>query len=448
MTAVRPCSTARLRQQPLLASSSRPSAQPSVTRPLARRRLCQPLRSRHGSMDAEMQSSADVAALEQLYLSSDQAAAVLSLSSLASQDEGLSSGSRSEELCGKMICVEHTVDDISGEVLVTDPSPPGLIGRLLDLLPISKRTRGIVMLNLLVILVASNWVVVKDVGNNFDPFGFAFLRFAVAAAAFSPFLKAASKDKRIMAAGFELGVWTAAGYIAQSAGLLTTDASRASFLSTFTVLVVPFLAGLSGKGVSAVTWASCLAALVGVGLLEQGGAPAGVGDIWSFASAVAFGVQVFRTEHHARKLGNSANLPLMSVVLTTTMLFAALAAGLTHPDAVMNMIHHPMVAENMLTGGHLPWTQVFYTGLLTTDLALMMEIFALQDVSSVDAAIIYTLEPVLGAALAWGMLGERLGAKGLIGAAIILASSLVTQVMGGKGEADAEPKLLSVDKED
>lgn len=150
-------------------------------------------------------------------------------------------------------------------------------------------------------------------GNNFDPFGFAFLRFAVAAAAFSPFLKAASKDKRIMAAGFELGVWTAAGYIAQSAGLLTTDASRASFLSTFTVLVVPFLAGLSGKGVSAVTWASCLAALVGVGLLEQGGAPAGVGDIWSFASAVAFGVQVFRTEHHARKLGNSANLPLMSV---------------------------------------------------------------------------------------------------------------------------------------
>lgn len=32
-------------------------------------------------------------------------------------------------------------------------------------------------------------VVVKDVGGSFDAFGFAFLRFAVAAAAFSPFLK-------------------------------------------------------------------------------------------------------------------------------------------------------------------------------------------------------------------------------------------------------------------
>ncbi len=56
--------------------------------------------------------------------------------------------------------------------------------------------------------------------------------------------------------------------------------------------VVPLLAGLSGKGVSPVTWASCVAALVGVGLLEQGGAPPGVGDIWSMLSAVAFGLQV------------------------------------------------------------------------------------------------------------------------------------------------------------
>ncbi len=40
---------------------------------------------------------------------------------------------------------------------------------------------------------------------------------------------------------------------------------------------------------------------------------------------------------------------------------------------------------------------MLYCGLLTTDLALLMEVLALQDVSSVEAAIIYTLEPVLGA---------------------------------------------------
>lgn len=92
--------------------------------------------------------------------------------------------------------------------------------------------------------------------------------------------------------------------------------------------------------------------------------------------------------------------------------------------------------------------QVLYCGLLTTDLALLLEILALQDVSSVEAAIIYTLEPVLGASLAWAVLGERLGAKGLVGAGIIVASSLATQVWGnvsgeeaklvGEGSADGE----------
>lgn len=78
-------------------------------------------------------------------------------------------------------------------------------------------------------------MVIKDSNSSFDPFAFSFLRFTVAAAAFAPFLKAASSDRRVINAGIELGIWTAAGYLLQSQGLLTTDASRASFLSTFTV---------------------------------------------------------------------------------------------------------------------------------------------------------------------------------------------------------------------
>lgn len=89
------------------------------------------------------------------------------------------------------------------------------------------------------------------------------------------------------------------------------------------------------------------------------------------------------------------------------------------------------LAHRPLLGPRPAPLQVLYCGLLTTDLALLMEILALQDVSSVEAAIIYTLEPVLGASFAWALLGERIGAKGLAGAAIIVASSLATQIMGG-----------------
>lgn len=55
--------------------------------------------------------------------------------------------------------------------------------------------------------------------------------------------------------------------------------------------------------------------------------------------------------------------------------------------------------------------------------------------------------PPLYAAFAWVMLGERLGAKGFAGAGIILASSLVTQVLGSEPKSEeedaAEPMQLA-----
>lgn len=61
------------------------------------------------------------------------------------------------------------------------------------------------------------------------------------------------------------------------------------------VLVVPILAGVSGKAnVKPLTYFSALMALAGVGLLvEKGGVimPT-AGDLWSLVSAIFFGVQV------------------------------------------------------------------------------------------------------------------------------------------------------------
>lgn len=84
-----------------------------------------------------------------------------------------------------------------------------------------------------------------------------------------------------------------AGYLTQSIGMLTADASRGAFLSGFTVVVVPLMAGLCGTAkLKRSTWVAVGAALVGISLLEDSGAPASWGDFWSFASAVLFGAQV------------------------------------------------------------------------------------------------------------------------------------------------------------
>ena len=55
----------------------------------------------------------------------------------------------------------------------------------------------------------------------------------------------------------------AAGYTAQAFGLAQTTASHGAFTSTFTVLAVPLLVGLSGRRVAKTTWVAGFAALIG-----------------------------------------------------------------------------------------------------------------------------------------------------------------------------------------
>lgn len=82
----------------------------------------------------------------------------------------------------------------------------------------------------------------------------------------------------------------------------------------------------------------------------------------------------------------------------------------------------------------IPWAAILYLGLIVTAMGLWMEVIALQDVSSVEAAIVYTLEPVVGAAFAYVLLGERWGPTGWIGAALILVACLGTQLFGAEKE--------------
>ncbi|KAL3162993.1 hypothetical protein ABBQ32_009425 [Trebouxia sp. C0010 RCD-2024] len=298
---------------------------------------------------------------------------------------------------------------------------------------LSPRVRGLILLNILVLLCGANWVVLKETEGVFDPFTFAALRFTLAAAVFSPWIGDAVKDRTVLRGGLELGAWSALAYMTQSVGLVTSDASRASFISTFTVLVVPILAGLSGRGVKPLTWASCIVALLGVGLLEQGGAPPGVGDVWNLLSALFFGLQVFRTEHYSHAIKSSEKsgpLGLIAILVYTIAAVALVSCAIAHPGELQSTLLHPQQSLATVMSPAFPWRQVAFTGLLSTDFVIYIELIALHDVTSIDAAVVYTLEPVLGATLAYLLLGERWGPAGWVGAGLIVTSSLATQIFG------------------
>ncbi|XVF02857.1 hypothetical protein REPUB_Repub04eG0210700 [Reevesia pubescens] len=108
-----------------------------------------------------------------------------------------------------------------------------------------------------------------------DPPAFTVVRFMVSAIPFIPFVVRARGDVCIRNAGMELGFCVSLGYLTQALNylVLTSDAGRASFISMFTVIVVPLLDSMLGAAIPSLTWFGALMSVLGVAMLESGGSP-------------------------------------------------------------------------------------------------------------------------------------------------------------------------------
>uniref|UniRef100_A0A2N9FT91 EamA domain-containing protein n=1 Tax=Fagus sylvatica TaxID=28930 RepID=A0A2N9FT91_FAGSY len=265
-----------------------------------------------------------------------------------------------------------------------------------------------------------------------DPATFSAVRFVVSAIPFLPFVFHARDDIKTRNAGMELGLWVSLGYLIEAIGLLTADAGRASFISLFTVIVVPLLDGILGAIIPARTWFGVLMSALGVAMLECSGSPPSVGDLLNFLSAIFFGIHMLRTEHISRSTKKENFLPLLGYEVCVVALLSTIWVLI---GGWFDGVH----GFNQLTwtwtelwdwSVAFPWIPALYTGIFSTGLCLWVEIAAMRDVSATETAIIYGLEPLWGAGFAWFLLGERWGTSGWIGAALVLGGSLMVQIFG------------------
>lgn len=135
--------------------------------------------------------------------------------------------------------------------------------------------------------------------------------------------------------------------------------------------------------------------------------PCTAGDALSIISALFFAIQLFRTEQMSRKLPEGNALNLMAVIISTVAVASVSSAVVVHwqdaAAAASNLWHviasgiHAMAPGDSGSDTAQPLYELLYTSFCSTDLVLLIELLALQDVSSTEAALIYSLEPVSGA---------------------------------------------------
>jgi drug/metabolite transporter (DMT)-like permease len=331
--------------------------------------------------------------------------------------------------------------------IASDISPASIVNTLTEEAP----PLSIFLLNLVAVIWGSQHAVIKMVVDDSEASLFTLLRFGLAALIASPYTPGlsslfrqdddsepvdADEVKKAWRWGAEMGMWMFLGFSFQAIGLASTTAQRSGFLLYLNVKFVPFFARfLLGREISIPTWVSAATAFTGTALLALDGNSIGfnVGDAWSIAAAMSSAMFILRLEFASKQVSDSAQLN------AACLWIVALLAGIwSLTQGILDSSGISTTADQLKDVAIAHPLELIYLGGVTTALANYIQTKAQKDVSAERASVIYSMDPVYGAAFSWLLLGETLGGpQALLGAGLITlaAATNIFLDFGGKKTA-------------
>ncbi len=201
----------------------------------------------------------------------------------------------------------------------------------------------------------------------------------------------------------------------QQAGLVTTTAGNAGFITSLYVVIVPFVM-LVGWG-ERPHWLAILAVLLagaGAFLLSTGGEMhVQAGDALELAGAVFWAMHVVVLGKFASKF-DAISFSAGQLLVGSLLNFGA-AAVFERGNLVLPL---PVVEA------------ILYTALISLGLGYTLQIWGQKHTPPTDAAILLSLESVFAVLGAWILLRESLSAVQVLGCVIILAAVVLSQARG------------------
>ena len=296
----------------------------------------------------------------------------------------------------------------------------------------SRNLKAHLLLLLTTFIWGATFVQVKDALRDVSPLLFNAVRMVVAAVALLlmhwPHIRKINTSTLL--AGASVGIFFGAGYEFQTAGLKLTTPSKSAFLTGVSVVLVPvFLAIFWRKAVGRWTAIGVLAAMTGLFLLTVPGGAAGwgdfksvnTGDLLTLGCAVAFAFQIIFVGR-ATQAHDFQQIAFLQVAVAAIFMVPAV----------------PLLEQTYVIWSWRVIIAIMVTALLSTAAAFTMQAWAQQFVGATNTALILALEPVFAWLTSYIILGESLKLRAALGAILIVAGLLASELLGSAGEKAAE----------
>lgn len=281
----------------------------------------------------------------------------------------------------------------------------------------SQRLKAELLLTLAALIWGATFVVVKDALAFATPSAFLAVRFTVAGILLFALISRKRLTAQVLGCGILLGIFLYGGYLFQTTGLLYTTPSKSAFITGFSVVMVPFLQVMHGFKIRTATVVGAVLGLAGIYLLvlPRGLAAVNRGDVLTLVAACAFAVHIVLVGVYTRR---HSFRQLVSIQILTVGLLAFSSWPLGMPFKIS-------------------WTgeliaAIAVTAVFATSVAFSVQNWAQQFTPPSHTALIFALEPVSAAITSWVFLDERLGGRLFIGAALIFAGMVISELWGGQ----------------
>jgi len=288
---------------------------------------------------------------------------------------------------------------------------------------------GEVLLLLTAIIWGTGFVSQRKAMESMAPFAFIALRFFLGCLVLLPLLIARNvKGKtqdiesrdwksvfvRLVLPGLVSGVFLFAGTSMQQLGIMTTSASKAGFLTSLYLVLVPVIGIFLGKQTNIWVWIGVALALLGVYFLSVDmQLTVQRGDIFLIVGALFWAMQILALDHYSPKTD--------TLKLAFGQFFVAAVLGLA-----VSMIweSRPMIPDAVV------WGPILYSGIVAVGIGFTLQVFGQSKVDPALASLIMSLEAVF--ALLGGMLflGERLNSREWWGCVLMLVAVTLVQLKG------------------